>query len=333
MDIRLATIQVIKDIQPIPEADAIQVAQILGWKVVIRKGEFNVGDKCVYCQIDTVLPNKQEFDFLRKVNFRIRTVRMRKQVSQGIAFPLSIIPAGNYEVDQDVTELVGIQKYVKPIPTCLGGLMKGGFPSHTPRTDEILLQSVPGVIDEIMGKEVYITIKCDGTSATFSNFQGEIDVCSRENSWKDTESNLYWKMFKKYKIDKTLNKEMNISIQAEICGPSIQKNHLDLLEQQIFVFDIYDITRARYLDYQDMKQFCDVYKLPTVPLLQVTNFSFTIDQLVEMAKGTYESGKNREGIVIRPTVVTYSPTLDKMYSRGRLSFKVMNNVFLEKEKE
>jgi len=87
----LASIQKIKSLSPIEGADAIEKAEILGWELVVKKNEFNVGDFCVYCEVDSILPQLPMFEFLRSKKFRIRTAKFRGQISQGIAFPLSIL--------------------------------------------------------------------------------------------------------------------------------------------------------------------------------------------------------------------------------------------------
>src|SRR5260221_575643 len=94
---KLASIQKVLDIQPIPNADAIEVVTINGWKVVSKKGEFKIGDLCVYFEIDSFLPIKPEFEFLRKScyrkmadgseGFRLRTIKLRGQISQGLVLP------------------------------------------------------------------------------------------------------------------------------------------------------------------------------------------------------------------------------------------------------
>src|SRR5579863_8664556 len=116
MERKLASIQRVLDVQPILNADAIEVLTILGWKVVANKGEHKVGDLVVYCEVDSILPEKPEFEFLRKNHFRIKTIKLRGQVSQGIVFPLSILPIANNEIvawyeGLDVTERLGITKY------------------------------------------------------------------------------------------------------------------------------------------------------------------------------------------------------------------------------
>ena len=109
----IASIQRITSLTPINGADAIECAHVLGWDVVVKKGEFQPGDRVVYVEIDSLLPERPEFEFLRKAcfkpaildrdgkellraGFRVRTVKLRGQVSQGICFPLSILPSPLY---------------------------------------------------------------------------------------------------------------------------------------------------------------------------------------------------------------------------------------------
>ena len=88
---KLATIERISEIHPIPDADAIERAVVRGWSVVTKKGEHEVGDLVVYCEIDSVMPERPEFEFLRPRGFRVKTIKLRNTFSQGIVFPLSIL--------------------------------------------------------------------------------------------------------------------------------------------------------------------------------------------------------------------------------------------------
>src|ERR1035441_5714277 len=88
----LATIQKILEIRPHNNADALEIAKVLGWQVVVKKGEFKAGDLVVYIVIDTVLPERAEFEFLRTKHFRIKPIRLRGEESAGICFPLNILP-------------------------------------------------------------------------------------------------------------------------------------------------------------------------------------------------------------------------------------------------
>jgi RNA ligase (TIGR02306 family) len=111
---KLASIQKIINLTPIDGADLIEKATVLGWEVVVKKGEFKIGELCVYIQIDTVVPETEQFEFLRDRKFRVRTIKLRKQISQGLLIPISKNwKAGLCEGD-DVTGYVGVKKYEKP---------------------------------------------------------------------------------------------------------------------------------------------------------------------------------------------------------------------------
>jgi len=329
---KLASIQTIAALEPIPNADAIEVATILGWKVVVKKGEFTVGDRCVYCEIDSIMPKRPEFEFLSKVNYRIKTIRLRGQISQGIAFPLSVVPEavrGGLDIGDDLTEALDVGKYEPPGD--VGGEVKGAFPGYVPKTDEPRIQAVPELIAEMNGHLCYVSVKIDGTSGTWSNLDGEIDVCSRNLSLLDSEDNYFWRMYRKYGIDKILAQEGNIAIQGEVAGPKIGKNPGGLKEVQMFVFNVFDIKTHGYLDFKDMVAFCIKHGLQTVPVIR-DDWVFdadSVDAMLEMAKGKYPgTSTDREGIVIRPVVETHSEVL-----KGRMSFKVVNNDYLLKNEE
>lgn len=88
---KLAHVEKIASIQPIDGADRIEVATVLGWQVVVKKDEFKVGDLCIYIEIDSVLPEIEDFEFLRDKKFRIKTQKLRGQISQGLILPLDAL--------------------------------------------------------------------------------------------------------------------------------------------------------------------------------------------------------------------------------------------------
>ncbi|HEY5268551.1 MAG TPA: RNA ligase family protein [Candidatus Saccharimonadales bacterium] len=196
----LAYIQTIKSLSPIPCADAIECATVLGWEIVVKKSQFNVGDKIVFCEIDSILPEYPCFEFLRNKKFRIKTCRLRGCTSQGIVFPLSVInevdptfDVSKAKVGDDVTEALKIVKYdseaeldVEPEAQAkkswlsnkysyykwkLFGFKKvkavDGFPQDVPKTDETRVQKMASLLEDRVGQPVYITEKVEGTSATF----------------------------------------------------------------------------------------------------------------------------------------------------------------------
>ena len=173
-DRKLATIQTIKDIQPIPDADAIEVAKVMGWEVVIKKNEYKVGDKVVYFEIDSYLPREPRYEFLEKSclrnmpvlgeGLRLKTIKLRGQISQGLLMPLSAYPEHNLsklEVGTDVTELLGVRLY-EVIDS--NGQTVSKFHPVISKTDEIRAQSDERYIDLLQGHPYYITEKIDGSS-------------------------------------------------------------------------------------------------------------------------------------------------------------------------
>ena len=338
MERKLAHIEKIKAIEDIVGADKIQVAKVLGWKVVVRKNEFKPGDSCVFFEIDSILKRDTWNEFLFKhpedTNYRLKTCRMRGSLSQGLVLPISSFtntPLTDLTEGTDVTEILGVVRYEPAMSASLAGDVKGSFPPYIPKTDEYRLQSAPGLLQEFKDKEVYVTQKIDGTSGTFSCIHGEIDVCSRNLSLKNTGGNTYWEVNKKYGItDKLLdiyNKTgKSYGVQSEVHGESIQKNRLGIKGHNIAVFSIYDVDNCRFLDYADFVDFCKKLELPIVPVLYTGIFKWnTVEEMLEFAKGKYASGQHQEGIVIRPVKEFRSDILG-----GRASFKVINNEYLEK---
>lgn len=332
---REATIQRITTVSAVENADRLEKVQVLGWQVVVKKGEFQPGDLCVYMEIDSLLPERPEFEFMRPRGFRVKTAQLRGTLSQGIVFPLSILPDEQREQvqeGQDVSELLNVTHYEKPIPTNMAGIVRGGLPKYVIKTDEVRLQSAPEVIQELWSKECYISVKLDGTSATYSHFNGDCHVCGRTQSFKmvpENATNIYIMIDQKYGLTEKLKTLGNYVVQGELVGPGIQKNRLALKERDLFIFNVYAIDDRCYLNYCEAVAFAQHVGVPFVPVETVDTFHWTLPELLDMAKGIYPGTNNRrEGIVIRPTTEMYSPSL-----QGRLSFKVVNNDYLLKDEE
>jgi RNA ligase (TIGR02306 family) len=336
MERKLASIQVITDIQPIPGADAIEVASILGWKVVVKKGEFRVGDWCVYTEIDSILPDRPEFEFMRKSHFRVRTIKLRGQISQGIAFPTGILPEATSQVilGQDVTEVLNITKYEPEVVANCDGLTFGNFPSFIPKTDETRLQSALGVLNEIKGQPLCVTTKIDGTSATYYCTAEHFGLCSRSRELKPTDGNSYFELTKKYDLENKMRKLMEtigaFAIQGEIAGPGLQKNRLGLKEPEFFAFNAYSIQNGHYYNAEEFLNICEVLGVKTVPIVALNlQIDTNLEGWLNMADlHGYPNGSPAEGIIVRPMKEQRSETLG-----GRLSFKVVSNKFLLKNVE
>lgn len=333
---KLATIQKISKITPIENADQIEVVNILGWKIVVRKEDkFKEGDLVICCEIDSVLPEKPEFEFLRNKKFRVRTAKFRQQISQGICFPLSILPEGtNISEGADVTEILGIEQYIYQIPAQLQGMIKGDYPSFIQKTDETRIQVLQDVLKRHKGTKCYITEKVDGSSATYYYKNGEFGVCSRNLELKESPENTIWKLAREMKIEEKLRAYgKNIALQGEIIGNGIQKNPLRLENTKILFFNVFDIDQYKYLDFADFKALIDNFELETVPIID-TNYTLT-DNMEELVKLSISNSIinpkiYREGIVIRPLIEKFDMKLSQGFGSGRLSFKCVNPEYLLK---
>jgi RNA ligase (TIGR02306 family) len=345
MERKLASIQRIESLTPIDGADNIVKARGMGWSVVVKKDEFSVGDPCVFFEIDSVLPDGPAWsEFMRPRGFRVKTVKLRGVLFQGLALPVSILGLGStdletngHEWEDDVSQLLGVTKYEPPAPGESGNptRVKVGqpFPARVPKTDETRIQSAIACLHELAGKDFYVTTKLDGTSATFfRDFDGKLVVCSRNWVVKPEPANVYHQMAERYRLHEI---PIGIAVQGEICGPGIQKNRLGLKEPDLFVFNVYDATRGDYLNYWELCDFCSRHKLRMVHVEdavvgeRAANYEHTLEGWLEKARGHYDGTKNRkEGIVVRPLIETYSHKL-----QGRLSFKVINNEFLLKDED
>ena len=317
---------------PIPNADAIELAQINGWQCVVKKGEFQVGDLGVYFEIDAVPPDRPMFDFLwkgqpqRPESLRIRTMRLRGALSQGLLMPLGTFPELTSVVEgADLTADLGVHKYEPPAPEGMEDY-RGPFPSLVSKTDETRVQSFPQLIDELRGKPYVATLKCDGTSGTFCMWEHEFHACGHNHSIAYGD-NIYWMAARRHNLPTIMSQYPDLALQGEVVGPGIRKNPMGLGDIELRAFNIYDTRNGRPLDHDECFAFYEKHRIPAAPVVEEgPDFQHTIESLLKLAEGRYTGTKNeREGIVIRPRVVQHSQTLG-----GRLSFKVINNAYLLK---
>ncbi|MCD8076534.1 MAG: 2'-5' RNA ligase [Lachnospiraceae bacterium] len=340
---KLASVQRVEAVTPIEGADFIECVHVLGWTVVGKKGELKAGDLCVYFEIDSFLPVCEQFEFLRKScyrsnsymgeGFRLKTQRFRGQISQGLILPLTILPAGHdYEIGDDLTELLGICKWeVEERSTDLGNTV-GSLPFGIPKTGEVRIQSCPKLLNEFAKiPSYYISTKMDGTSATMYWKNGKFGVCGRNYEFAEDDKSVFWRYAKARDLPGKLLKHhvSDIAIQGEFCGPEIQKNRLKLLRPEWYVFTVIDLNTYQRYSLKQMLALCELLELQHVPIEeQGEAFPYkTIEELLERAKGKYPSGMNKEGIVIRPT----EPVPCWLFHNAPLSMKVLNNDYLLKE--
>lgn len=335
----LASIQVISELHGIEGATEIECAKVLGWHVVVRKADgMKVGDKVVYMEIDSILPDRPEFEFLRERKFRIKTIKLRGQVSQGICFPLTILPpTTKIEEGMDVTDILGVEKYIPNIPEHLKGKVKGSFPSILPKTDETRVQVLQSVLTRWKGTQCYVSEKIPGCSITMIWRRGEgIRVCSRNLELEEDDgSNIFWRAVRQHDVEgKLINSGLEeIALQGEMYGEGIEGNTLHVEGVHIALFNAFNLKSYRYMDFNEFVNLCKQLGLETVPILE-TDFSLIddVDELVKKSEGSsvVNPKRLREGIVIRPVKECVDLEMARGFGSGRVSFKVTSREYLLK---
>lgn len=352
---KLATIRTIEEIKPIEGADAIEAARVDGWWVVIKKGEYEVGDTVIYLEIDSWVPQElapflvkgaipREYNGVK--GERLRTVKLRGQISQGLILPLygygptaaamqachSTRPYDPDETHFDVTEVLGIQKWEPEVAASMRGTIRGNFPSWLRKTDQERIQNCHKEVSKKFDSFWVAEEKLDGSSMTVGVLNEDVHVCSRNLSIKldDVENTFVKTALSTNAISALLSYGKNIALSGELIGPGIQGNKYALTKHQWRIFDIYDVDAGRYMTPAEregvltdlmMMHGLDVHVVPYVTGRSLNGM--TVDDLLKHAEG--ESALNhktqREGIVW------------KCLHDGDLSFKAISNAWLIKNKE
>ncbi len=296
---KLATIRRIAEIRPIEGADSIECAVVDGWTVVVKKGEFEVGDLVIYCEIDSWVPTELA-PFLSKgkeprmfggvFGERLRTIKLRGQLSQGLILPithelqvefshtfLNFEGARDLQEGDNVSELLGIQKWEATIPVCLAGIAKSSFPTEVPKTDQERVQNLKRELQDWIDRDLHweVTEKLDGSSCTmYLPLEGDFEVCSRNLSLEKTETNSFWKIAIAQDIELRMRSAgyFGYAIQGELVGEGIQGNPYKLKGQEFFVFDIYCVHEGKYVCSAERYEMARKLNLQHVPLVG-TNYT------------------------------------------------------------
>lgn len=330
-----------------PNADRLELARIKGWNVVVSKGAFKVGDLAVYLPVDSVLPADLErhlFPEGSKItlkNSRIRSIKIRGAISQGMLTTPDDLGLGNNAPGTDVTEILGITKYEPPEPEYQKvngkfGVKTGGTAQINPHfkkyTDMENIKNHPDVFQE--GEQVYISEKLHGTSARYghaprhyaSTFSGKLKkffhgigiklglmdgyefVYGSRNVQLQTGKNKSWykvnvyaEILEQEKLQQKLRP--NEFVYGEIVGDSIQKNYTYGCGPGEHKFYAYDVmVDGKWLDWDEFTMFCDVRGIARVPELYVGPYSKEIELKLRDGDSTIGGQKVREGVVIKPLI-------------------------------
>lgn len=333
----LAKVTRIQSISPIEGKDRIEVAKVENYDTVVAKGEFKPGDRCVYIFYDSILPERPEFEFLRKrcwseklKGFRIRPMQLAGIVSEGLVMPMSILPEGEYRDGQVVTDLLEIRLYEPPEPpvSYTGHraparekirrvLLKSrltrwiakripriptDYPLQIKKSDE---DNIEALWDDLKGSDElwYLTEKVEGQSATYIFRKGKLECYSHnmrvwDGSWVQFAEERGLKGHMKHFCRATGRK--GAVIQGELCGPGIQKNIYKLDKLKLFVFGMMELDGTR-MDAHDMCAYAAFVGLDTVPFIDEHRpLSSSLEMILAGAEGrSLIADVEREGIVWR----------------------------------
>ncbi len=343
----MATIRRIDNIEPIEGADAIMVATVGGWKSVIKKEEFKIGDLAIYLEVDSWCPYEykpelskgkepRSYDGIK--GERLKTIRLRGQISQGLLLPVSVgidaFVGSKFDDGQelsevffegnDVSEILNIQKY-EPPPEFTSANARGSFPSYGPKSDQERIQNCYSDVCKLFDKFTWtVSEKIEGQSFCSYFYNGEFGVCSRNINLTDSD-NTYWNSARKYDLETKLrNLGKNLMVYFEQTGPGIQGNIYGQNSYMLFMFDVFDIDAQSYYSPREMMTFAKELNLVTVPILE-TDCSLndmTCDDILKKADGISVLGFTdtlREGLIF------------KLNSDRRTSWKAVSNSYLLKK--
>jgi len=371
---QLATIRIIEKISPIEGADKIDVCNLkdLGYDCVIKKNKYYVGEKVIYIECDSICPEKPEFEDLRECKFRIKIRKFRKQISEGLVMPISILPSDcKIEEGKDVTDIIGIKNYVRAseedeeiniskknrskfmrfmmnisifrkVYLALNSNIKGNWPSKLGiiKTDENRIQVCGKLLMEHYNEEWYITEKCDGQSATFFTYiiskwgrkVKKFGVCSR-NIWLKTKTNSsFWRLVDKYNLEKVMK---DYPFLITIQGECIgQSIQKNKYKLEDIDLLVFNLFKDSIMcSVDEMESTCKELGLKTVPILTK---SFIPSK---------EIGEGKETKEVIDFMVKLSQGDSKLFKRKRegivcrlktnpkISFKVINPYFLLENEE
>lgn len=362
----IISIERVNEVKPHPNADRLDVIQVLGYQVVTGKDNFQVGDLVAYFPPDLLLPPKQAEALgvagylkhaifpgdIEKTPCRVGATRLRGIPSHGFcalavhqamfdpAFPVgSEITEWDMQIGMDVTDLYGAHKYVAPMRRGAGDA-EYSLPAFHKYTNIENIQRYPTAFTD--GQPVVITEKIHGTNCRLGlvrDNSGEFIFCAGSHKVRRKEgSGLYWEFMDENMMNMLSflsdSEDCNgppchdVVVFGEIFGPGIQDMQYGRPEHAFRVFDI--SVDGQYMDYGGMVTACDAHGLLTVPMLSAGGFSMELVQAQTYGPSTFDGitakFKDREGCVVRPTIESHSDILG-----GRLVLKSVSADYLDRK--
>lgn len=335
------TIETIKTIEPIEGADRIQKATLDGptFQFVIAKDAFAVGEKVLYFPIDSIIPEELAktlgvFGKLAgKAKDRVKTVKLRGVLSQGVIGPIKIIDSLEDKTPEKITEFLNVKKYEPPAILEKGANLRQ-LPCGLNVYDIEGCERNMDIVDLLKLKLCYITEKVEGSNFSITYDGTKVWVNQRRHTIEQIEGealHTWWKvaiesgMVEAVKDLYARNQNIVATIYGEMVGPGIQGNIYKLPSHKVFVFDIKigDCWMSAYPFKQNVARY-GLTPAPEIATVELGSFLSSYKSIVEASHGKslIYPGTLREGIVIKPV---FEEIVEKF---GRLIIKQRDPIYL-----
>lgn len=321
------SVERVNEVKPHPDADRLDVVQVLGYQVITARGAFDIGDTAVYFPPDILIPETVAvglgvYKYLKHAVFpgdigksqcRVAACRLRGLPSHGFLVSSHDALLGDKEPEfgDDVTDHFGGKKYEPPVRKGAGDAEREScnFPRYTSIEN---IQRYPNAIED--GTEVIITEKIHGTNVRMGLVQDDTPEGQRWNYAAGSHKvrrkagpGLYWQFMSDSIRDLLValhmeGPEANVIVYGEIFGTGVQDMDYGREYKDLRVFDI--SVDGVYLNYNSMCSVCDDFGVLTVPLLYHGPFSRAVVEECTYGPTTFDGVrckfKDREGCVIKP---------------------------------
>lgn len=343
-----------------PKADRLDITYVGGWQVVIQKGQFNQGDLAVFFEIDSWIPTtlfdlnkpgQEPKKFNGVLGNRLRSVRLKGELSQGLLLPMSILESSAYDYDADdqkvffapeqvfqegvdVSDLLGVLKYEDELPDELIGKAKGMFPLIFPKTDMPRFQNMEQSLLQYAEEGLFFSVqeKLEGESMTcYLTREDEFGVCTKNVDLLDDAENLFWQVARRMQIEDKMrfafDAGQDVAIQGELIGPGIRGNPYNLKEPTFVMFNVVYGHDGQVREKPEVAKFLAEYmNIPFVPVIfkefKATPQTMSMAYLTDLANGMslLNNKQRREGLVF------------KCNKDPRICFKAISSEYLLKAK-
>ncbi len=341
------TIEEISEVRNHTNADRLSVATLkgLGFQFIIGKDTWQVGQKCLYFPLDSVLPDH----LLKALNVegklagakknRIKTIKLRGEISQGLIGPLSLIDGLPEEQrsPEEITKFLEVSKYEPEIDLPIfqdANLVD--LPNGVGIYDIENCERFPQAVSDLMTQEVAITEKVEGSHFALAYVDGKVWVCQRRFAIQvlpEKPKHFFWEVAEQQQLFQFFEelisklKARHLVLRGEILGPNIQKNIYRMNERKVLFFEL--MLEHRYID---SERFFGLFEecgrahllVPIIARKVVLKDWLAGKPLQEAANGESALYKvAREGIVIRPHKEQTHQEVD-----GRLILKQISPEYL-----